>query len=86
MTQNLEPQAKPAASPSPARRMAFTLEFGEHHLFPTVCHVHYPAITQIVEQTCRDHGVPYAEHPSFLSGLAEHYRWLRRMGQPDAEA
>lgn len=56
----------------------------EHHLFPLVCHVHYPAITRIVEQTCRDHGVPYAEHPGFLSGLAEHYRWLRRMGQPDA--
>jgi hypothetical protein len=40
----------------------------EHHLFPTVCHVHYTAITQIVEQTCRDHGVPYAEHPSFPVG------------------
>jgi linoleoyl-CoA desaturase len=53
----------------------------EHHLFPTVCHVHYPALTQIVDATCREHGVPCAEHPSFWTGLAEHYRWLRQMGR-----
>jgi linoleoyl-CoA desaturase len=55
----------------------------EHHLFPTICHIHYPAITGIVEQACRDHGVKYAEHRSFLAGLAAHYRWLRRMGAAD---
>jgi linoleoyl-CoA desaturase len=55
----------------------------EHHLFPTICHVHYPAITRIVEQACRDHGVKYAEHRSFLAGLAAHYRWLGRMGRED---
>jgi len=55
----------------------------EHHLFPTICHIHYPAITGIVEQACRDHGVAYAEHRSFRAGLAAHYRWLRRMGASD---
>jgi linoleoyl-CoA desaturase len=55
----------------------------EHHLFPTICHIHYPAITGIVEQACRDHGVTYAEHPSFRAGIAAHYRWLRRMGVAD---
>ena len=55
----------------------------EHHLFPTICHVHYPAITKIVEQACRDHGVEYAEHQSFRAGFAAHYRWLRRMGAAD---
>jgi linoleoyl-CoA desaturase len=54
----------------------------EHHLFPTICHIHYPALTKIVEQTCRDHGVTYAEHRSFWTGLAAHYRWLRQMGAP----
>jgi|WetSurMetagenome_2_1015567.scaffolds.fasta_scaffold88235_1 linoleoyl-CoA desaturase len=55
----------------------------EHHLFPTICHIHYPAITWIVEQACRDHGIKYAEHKSFLTGLLAHFRWLRRMGAAD---
>ena len=25
----------------------------EHHLFPAICHVNYPSIAPIVEQTCR---------------------------------
>lgn len=54
----------------------------EHHLFPRICHVHYPQLSAIVEQTCRDCGVPFRSHPSFLAGVASHYRWLRRMGQP----
>jgi linoleoyl-CoA desaturase len=52
----------------------------EHHLFPRVCHVNYPAISNLVEQTCRDFGVRYGEHSSFRAGLSSHFRWLRRMG------
>jgi linoleoyl-CoA desaturase len=52
----------------------------EHHLFPRVCHVHYPAISKLVEETCRDFGVKYGEHSSFRAGLSSHFRWLRRMG------
>lgn len=55
----------------------------EHHLFPTISHIHYPAIAGIVEQTCRDHGLAYREHRSFSSGIAAHYRWLREMGRED---
>jgi linoleoyl-CoA desaturase len=54
----------------------------EHHLFPHVCHVHYPALSKIVETTCEEYGVRYKVHRTFLAGLASHYRWLRRMGQP----
>jgi len=53
----------------------------EHHLFPTICHIHYPAITKIVEETCRDHGIKYSEHKSFRAGIAAHYRWLQKMGK-----
>ncbi|HKU74323.1 MAG TPA: acyl-CoA desaturase [Pyrinomonadaceae bacterium] len=56
----------------------------EHHLFPRVCHVNYPAISRLVEQTCRDFGVSYGEHTSFRAGLKSHFRWLRRMGAPTA--
>lgn len=52
----------------------------EHHLFPRVCHVNYPAISSVVEATCREFGVRYTEHASFRAGLASHFRWLRRMG------
>ena len=55
----------------------------EHHLFPGICHVNYPAVTKIVEETCRKFGVKYAEHRTFWTGLKEHYRWLQKMGIPD---
>jgi linoleoyl-CoA desaturase len=55
----------------------------EHHLFPHVCHMHYPALSKIVEATCREYGVRYSVHRSFLAGLASHFRWLRRMGEPE---
>ena len=55
----------------------------EHHLFPSICHINYPFLSPIVEQTCRDFGIPYKEHPSFAAGLVAHYRWLRRMGTAD---
>lgn len=54
----------------------------EHHLFPTICHIHYPAITKIVEETCRDHRIKYSEHKSFGAGIIAHYLWLRKMGKP----
>ena len=56
----------------------------EHHLFPRICHLNYPAISKLVEETCREFGVRYVVHQSFFSCLASHFRWLRRMGMPDA--
>lgn len=53
----------------------------EHHLFPTICHVNYPAMSQIVKETCRDFGVPYRAHHSFTQGVVSHYRWLKQMGR-----
>jgi linoleoyl-CoA desaturase len=55
----------------------------EHHLFPRISHVNYPAISKLVEQTCRDFGVTYTEHRSFREGVTAHFRWLRRMGMPN---
>ena len=56
----------------------------EHHLFPKISHVHYPALSGLVEDTCRDFGIKYTVHRSFCAGIASHFRWLRRMGQADA--
>ena len=55
----------------------------EHHLFPRICHVNYPDISKMVEQTCQEFGLRYSEHESFWSGVASHFRWLRRMGMAD---
>ena len=56
----------------------------EHHLFPRICHTNYPAISKLVEQTCREYGVKYSSHESLWAGVTSHFRWLRRMGMPSA--
>ncbi|WP_155893888.1 fatty acid desaturase family protein [Cystobacter fuscus] len=53
-----------------------------HHLFPKVCHLHYPALSRIIEQTCVEHGVRYRTQDSVRAALGSHVRWLKRMGQP----
>ena len=52
----------------------------EHHLFPQICHIHYRALSPLVKEACREFGLRYNVHPTFRSGVASHYRWLRRMG------
>jgi hypothetical protein len=56
----------------------------EHHLCHRICHVHYPALSKVVEETCRESGVRRAACKTFFSGVASHFRWLRRMGRPTA--
>ncbi|HVD96969.1 MAG TPA: fatty acid desaturase [Cytophagaceae bacterium] len=52
----------------------------EHHLFPKVCHVHYPAIAHIVRDTAHEFGVPYIENKSFFTALKSHYIMLKQFG------
>ena len=54
----------------------------EHHLFPKISHVHYPALSPIVQQTCIEYGVSYSSHASVFQGLRSHYRHLKRLGKP----
>lgn len=53
----------------------------EHHLFPKVCHIHYPAISSIVRQTAQEYGLPYLENPTFLTAIQSHYQMLKKLGQ-----
>jgi linoleoyl-CoA desaturase len=53
----------------------------EHHLFPKISHIHYPALSPIVEATCQAHGIAHQSHPTMRSALRSHVRWLRRMGR-----
>ena len=54
----------------------------EHHLFHKICHIHYPALSKVVEETCREFGVRYAAHKTLLGAVASHFRWLVAMGRP----
>ena len=53
----------------------------EHHLFPKICHIHYPAIGAIVKQTAVEFGLPYIESPTFSAALVSHYKTLRKLGK-----
>jgi linoleoyl-CoA desaturase len=54
----------------------------EHHLFPKICHVHYPALSPIVEATCRTHGIHHRSHRTMRRAIRSHVRWLRHLGRP----
>jgi linoleoyl-CoA desaturase len=56
----------------------------EHHLFPKICHLHYPKLSPIVESVCNKFGVKYEANATLRSAMASHLRWLRRMGRPDS--
>lgn len=53
----------------------------EHHLFPNISHIHYPAISQIIKETCKEYGIPYIEHPKMRVALASHVNHLRQLGR-----
>ncbi len=51
-----------------------------HHLFPRISHVHYVALSPLVEKVCDDFGVRRITHPSFFAALGAHRRLLRSLG------
>jgi linoleoyl-CoA desaturase len=51
----------------------------EHHLFPRISHVHYPAISRIVKETCAEFNVQYQEFRTFADALGAHVRHLKRL-------
>lgn len=53
----------------------------EHHLFPKVSHVHYPAISKIVRKRCDELGLKYIEHETMTTAIISHVGHLRRLGR-----
>jgi linoleoyl-CoA desaturase len=58
----------------------------EHHLFPKICHLHYPALSPIVEKTCAQFGIRYSAHRRLRDAIVSHYHFLRRSHSHDAIA
>jgi linoleoyl-CoA desaturase len=55
----------------------------EHHLFPSICHVHYPQIQKIVQNTAREFELPYHENPTFWKAIKSHYRLVKQFGREE---
>jgi linoleoyl-CoA desaturase len=50
----------------------------EHHLFPTLSHVHYATVQPIVRQACAEWGIPYVEHPSICAAYGSALRAIAK--------
>jgi linoleoyl-CoA desaturase len=57
-----------------------------HHLFPKISHIHYPAINDLIRETCIKFNIQYTEYPSVWSALRSHISYLKRMGSADTLA
>jgi len=55
----------------------------EHHLFPSICHIHYAKIAPIVEATAKEYGIPYHVNRTLGNAIVSHLRHLRDLGKYD---
>ncbi|TAH05498.1 MAG: acyl-CoA desaturase [Sphingobacteriales bacterium] len=53
----------------------------EHHLFPRISHVHYPALSPIVQQTCKEFNIFYNSIPTMSGSIASHFRMMKQLGE-----
>jgi linoleoyl-CoA desaturase len=53
----------------------------EHHLFPRISHIHYPAISKIVKETCEKFDLNYIYFPTTRAAIASHVRFMHTMGK-----
>jgi len=58
----------------------------EHHLFPRVSHIHYPALSSIVKRTCEKFNMPYNEYPTMAAAILSHLRMMKFLGEKPALA
>jgi linoleoyl-CoA desaturase len=56
----------------------------EHHLFPKVSHVHYPAISKIVAEKCKEFNLPYNYFPTMSGAFLSHLRVMKWLGKKPA--
>ncbi|MEO0311419.1 MAG: hypothetical protein RIQ89_1076 [Bacteroidota bacterium] len=52
----------------------------EHHLFPKISHVHYPALSKIVKEVSAKYKIKYHEQPTLFAAVKSHYKFLKMMG------
>jgi len=52
----------------------------EHHLFPKISHVHYPAIHVFVKEACEKFSIRFNSFPTVNDALRSHFRFLKQLG------
>jgi len=57
----------------------------EHHLFPHISHIHYPALSKIVRQQCEIFGLPYNYYPSMRQAVHSHVRLMKKLGRKNSQ-
>jgi linoleoyl-CoA desaturase len=83
-------QVKTTANFSPRNKLISWFVGGlnyqiEHHLFPKISHVHYPAISSIVQQKCKEHNLEYRLNDSLGKAIASHFRMMKELGKRPPE-
>jgi linoleoyl-CoA desaturase len=53
----------------------------EHHLFPKISHIHYPALNKIVKQKCLQYKISYNEFPSMTKAVVSHFKMMKDLGK-----
>ncbi len=53
----------------------------EHHLFPKISHVHYPAISRLVRECCTEYKVAYINYPTVSAAVLSHFRFMKFLGK-----
>ncbi len=56
----------------------------EHHLFTKICHIHYPEISKIVQQTAAEFDIPYLVNEKLSDALMAHVNALKRFGTEES--
>jgi linoleoyl-CoA desaturase len=56
----------------------------EHHLFPRVSHIHYPALSKIVMTKCKEFGLKYNCMSTFSMAVNSHFRQIKLLGKKPA--
>ncbi|MBW4683181.1 MAG: acyl-CoA desaturase [Microcoleus vaginatus WJT46-NPBG5] len=51
-----------------------------HHLFPHICHIHYPKLSKIVKEVCDEFDVEYRVNETFAEAIVANYRLVKALG------
>ncbi|HTR27617.1 MAG TPA: fatty acid desaturase, partial [Puia sp.] len=57
----------------------------EHHLFPRISHIHYPALSKIVKKECAAFNLPYHSLPTLRAAIHSHFRFIQALGRKPTE-
>jgi len=52
-----------------------------HHLYPKVCHIHYPHLSEIIQEKAREYQLPY-HRKSPQEAVKSHINWLHYLSKP----